>query len=251
MPSAEEDLIKERREQQREAEQGEPLCVICSRYGEYICNETDEDVCSLQCKDIALKRSSSRERSIDNLVSSICPTSSSYSASSIHAAAAIHPVKIVCFEDECVYVNDKEHNTFLDWESLHPLTNIQAERLRQEIGVNTKGESVPPPILEFSDCKFPQRLQSNLEIAGFSLPTPVQMQVIPLALKGRDILVRAETGSGKTGSFLLPIIAKCCLIRSRFVIKREKPLAIVMTPTRELCSQVCTKLMVYIFQGEK
>eukprot|EP00250_Pteridium_aquilinum_P016396 c23085_g1_i2 orf=77-1195(-) len=64
------------------------------------------------------------------------------------------------------------------------------------------------------------------------------MQVIPSALKGRNILARADTGSGKTAAFLLPIISKCSLVRSCYVAERTKPLAIVMTPTRELCSQI-------------
>ncbi|KAH7298231.1 hypothetical protein KP509_25G032800 [Ceratopteris richardii] len=64
------------------------------------------------------------------------------------------------------------------------------------------------------------------------------MQVLPAALKGRDLLVRAETGSGKTAAFLLPIISKCTMIRTRYISARTKPLALVMAPTRELCSQI-------------
>ncbi|MCO5559111.1 hypothetical protein L7F22_012703 [Adiantum nelumboides] len=124
------------------------------------------------------------------------------------------------------------------WEAASPLSERQAEHLRHEMDVHVKGQPVPAPIMEFANCNFPAKLQRNIELAGFATPTPVQMQVIPAVLKGHNILVRADTGSGKTAAFLLPIIAKCSVVRSRFILERTKPLAIVMTPTRELCSQI-------------
>lgn len=202
--------------QQRVAGPGEPTCVICGRYGAYICDQTDEDVCSLECKAAVIERASAE------------PANFSL------------PRTGIFLEDECIYVKDGQQK-LPEWEpdfSFLEVTNQQSESLRKEIGVHVKGDDAPAPILEFAHCGFASKIQSNLEQTGFDFPTPVQMQAIPAALKGRDILVSADTGSGKTAAFLLPIIARCSLIRSQYVPEREKPLAIVLTPTRELCAQV-------------
>lgn len=65
---------------------------------------------------------------------------------------------------------------------------------------------------------------------GFSQPTPIQLQAIPLGLQGHDILANAQTGSGKTLAFALPLIEK--------INKNKNSSAIILTPTRELAKQV-------------
>ena len=67
--------------------------------------------------------------------------------------------------------------------------------------------------------------------AGYSIPTPIQAQAIPLILKGRDVMGLAQTGTGKTAAFTLPIV-------DRLVGGPRRTRALVLTPTRELCVQV-------------
>jgi ATP-dependent RNA helicase RhlE len=67
--------------------------------------------------------------------------------------------------------------------------------------------------------------------AGYTTPTPIQAQAIPLVLKGRDIMGLAQTGTGKTAAFTLPIV-------DRFIDGPQRTRALVLTPTRELCVQV-------------
>jgi ATP-dependent RNA helicase RhlE len=67
--------------------------------------------------------------------------------------------------------------------------------------------------------------------AGYTTPTPIQAQAIPLVLKGRDIMGLAQTGTGKTAAFTLPIF-------DRFIDGPQRTRALVLTPTRELCVQV-------------
>lgn len=203
--------------EQREAEPGEPRCVICGRYGQYICDETDDDVCSLDCKEAVLRKHHCQSKAPVPVVSAIK----------------------IPVEDECTYVKDGQPSLPV-WEpeGIEGMTNDQIESLRLEIKVHVKGEGVPPPILDFSNCKFDPKLKVNLEIAGYDIPTPVQMQAIPAALKRRDILVSADTGSGKTASFLIPIVSRCSMIRTQQLSERSKPLAMVLAPTRELCAQV-------------
>lgn len=114
------------------------------------------------------------------------------------------------------------------------------ESLRKKLRICVRGESVPAPVLSFSSCNLPKKLEENLENAGYELPTPIQMQAIPAALLNMNVVISADTGSGKTASFLVPIISRCSRIRQlQHLLPREsRPLAMVLAPTRELCIQV-------------
>jgi len=81
---------------------------------------------------------------------------------------------------------------------------------------------------------LPARLLQALVRMKFTAPTPIQAQAIPLALQGKDILGTAQTGTGKTGAFGIPLVAK--------LMEFPQMKAIVMTPTRELATQVMATL---------
>lgn len=87
---------------------------------------------------------------------------------------------------------------------------------------------------DFSTLGLPQPLMQSLERMKFNTPTPIQAQAIPPALQGRDVLGSAQTGTGKTGAFGIPLIAK--------LMNNPRGAAIVMTPTRELAVQVMKML---------
>ena len=70
----------------------------------------------------------------------------------------------------------------------------------------------------------------------YQSPTPIQAQGIPLVLSGRDVLGCAETGSGKTASFAIPMIQQC--INSPPLRRGDGPIGLVLAPTRELAQQV-------------
>lgn len=96
----------------------------------------------------------------------------------------------------------------------------------------------------FTDLLLDQRLLKSVDKLGFEQPTPVQLQAIPLALAGKDLLVNAATGSGKTAAFLLPILQR--MITSPG--PKEGTRALVLVPTRELARQIgkeCEKLASY------
>lgn len=206
------DIVKERCWDQREAQPGEPRCVICGRYGEYICDVTDEDICSLDCKNTLLQRVANSQPRVGRLPSMRLPAT-----------------------DECCYVQATE-----DKSASQSLTENQIELLRNRLEICVKSQSfVPAPILSFSSCNLLEKLLQNIEAVGFAIPTPIQMQAIPAAMTGKSLLVSAETGSGKTASFLIPIISRCARVRLDCPSSEQKrPLAIVLTPTRELCVQV-------------
>ncbi|MGA2615860.1 MAG: DEAD/DEAH box helicase [Spirochaetia bacterium] len=86
--------------------------------------------------------------------------------------------------------------------------------------------------MTFSDFSLAQELQASVRHVGFDQPTPIQREAIPPALEGRDILASAETGSGKTAAFLLPIMNRL------LPMQRGATRALVIAPTRELAAQI-------------
>jgi superfamily II DNA/RNA helicase len=89
-------------------------------------------------------------------------------------------------------------------------------------------------ILQFSDFNFDPRLQESIDSMGYTSPTPVQQQVIPHILAGKDLIASAQTGTGKTAAFLLPIIHKILTEpQDHHSIK-----ALIIVPTRELAVQI-------------
>lgn len=90
----------------------------------------------------------------------------------------------------------------------------------------------------FSELAIPQPLFHRLEQIGFSTPTEIQAQAIPHALKGHDILGSAQTGTGKTGAFGIPLITH--------LMSNDKGKALILLPTRELAAQVGKALKQFI-----
>lgn len=86
----------------------------------------------------------------------------------------------------------------------------------------------------FSGLGLPPELVQSLARLQFTTPTPIQLKAIPLALEGHDILGSAQTGTGKTGAFGIPLIAR--------LLKDDQAQALVLTPTRELAVQVMASL---------
>lgn len=95
----------------------------------------------------------------------------------------------------------------------------------------------------FSDLNLIQPIQNSLEKVGYSHPTPIQEQAIPLALNGDDLLGIAQTGTGKTAAFCLPLVNHIELTQLKRV--KSHPRALVLTPTRELAIQIHENLQEY------
>jgi ATP-dependent RNA helicase DDX6/DHH1 len=89
---------------------------------------------------------------------------------------------------------------------------------------NTKGQS-------FEDYELKLELLKGIYEKGYEKPSPVQEEVIPVALIGKDIIARAKNGTGKTGSFVIPILEKV-----DFTQKYVQ--AVILVPTRELAMQI-------------
>jgi superfamily II DNA/RNA helicase len=90
-------------------------------------------------------------------------------------------------------------------------------------------------VSEFKDFNLDQAILTTLTEIGYSQPTPIQADAIPLILAGKDIIATSQTGSGKTGAFLIPTIHNISLSHRG---RKDQPRALVLAPTRELALQI-------------
>lgn len=126
---------------------------------------------------------------------------------------------------------------------LAALKKEEIKRKRNAHHIHVQGSDIPTPVETFDELaeqfNIKEELIANIRTRGYLVPTPIQMQAIPLMLKKREILACAPTGSGKTAAFLVPIIH--CLGTPQ----KKGFRAVIVSPTRELANQThreCVKL---------
>jgi ATP-dependent RNA helicase RhlB len=90
--------------------------------------------------------------------------------------------------------------------------------------------------MKFTELHIPQKVIEGIRTAGFTECTPVQALTLPVALRGKDIAVQAQTGTGKTATFLITIFSRMILVRSPE--RGPSPRALIIAPTRELVLQI-------------
>lgn len=98
--------------------------------------------------------------------------------------------------------------------------------------------SSPDAVSSFAQLELPAPVQKALVDVGYETPSPIQAQIIPHMLEGVDVLGQAQTGTGKTAAFALPILA-------RLDLKQKLPQVLVLAPTRELAIQVAEAIQKY------
>ena len=99
-------------------------------------------------------------------------------------------------------------------------------------------KELEPKQVTFSDLDLPEPLLRSLKKLGYETPSPIQAKAIPTVMDGKNIIGQAQTGTGKTAAFALPILANIDL-------KQNSPQALVLAPTRELAIQVAEAFQVY------
>lgn len=105
-----------------------------------------------------------------------------------------------------------------------------------EIKVNVTGENPPSPIKSFSDSGLRDYLLQNVRKSHYTKPTPIQKYAIPTIMDKRDLMACAQTGSGKTAAFLLPMINT--LLNDNDDMVPGNPFVVIIAPTRELALQI-------------
>ncbi len=87
--------------------------------------------------------------------------------------------------------------------------------------------------MTFTDFNFDPKLQEGLDSMGFRKPTPIQEQAIPIILKKHDLIACAQTGTGKTAAYLLPVMHQICVAEEKSLVN-----TLILAPTRELVQQI-------------
>src|SRR5689334_19158661 len=90
--------------------------------------------------------------------------------------------------------------------------------------------------MKFNSLKLSDPILCAIESEGYETPTPIQIQAIPLVLERKDVLACAQTGTGKTAAFALPILQLLSEVQSP--VQGRSIRVLVLTPTRELASQI-------------
>ncbi|KAK7954894.1 P-loop containing nucleoside triphosphate hydrolase protein [Apiospora saccharicola] len=125
-------------------------------------------------------------------------------------------------------------------------TGINFEKY-DDIPVEASGQDVPEAVTTFTNPPLDDHLIANIGLARYNVPTPVQKYSIPIVMGGRDLMACAQTGSGKTGGFLFPILSNSFqtgpsaapAAGGGFGRQRKAyPTSLILAPTRELVSQI-------------
>mmetsp|Transcript_9432 Transcript_9432/g.18706 ORF Transcript_9432/g.18706 Transcript_9432/m.18706 type:complete len:799 (-) Transcript_9432:63-2459(-) len=127
------------------------------------------------------------------------------------------------------------------WKPTRRMQALSAEerrQIRKDNHILVDGADVPPPVDSFWAMRIPRVLVKALINKGIKTPSPIQMQGLPVAFSGRDMIGIAFTGSGKTITFTLPLVIMALGMEMREpVVGSEGPFGIIMGPSRELQAQ--------------
>ncbi|EGX50323.1 hypothetical protein AOL_s00076g87 [Orbilia oligospora ATCC 24927] len=141
---------------------------------------------------------------------------------------------------------DRKKRENLSWSDKHwsekPL-DMMKERdwriFKEDFNISTKGGGIPNPMRSWKESSLPQVLLDVIHSVGYKDPSPIQRAAIPIALRSRDVIGVAVTGSGKTASFILPLLVYIKdLPPLDNITKHDGPYAMILAPTRELAQQI-------------
>ncbi|KAI8582175.1 hypothetical protein K450DRAFT_229381 [Umbelopsis ramanniana AG] len=118
------------------------------------------------------------------------------------------------------------------------------EAIRNKFHIILEGKDPVPPIKHFADMRFPKPVLDYLRDKKIHKPTPIQIQGLPVALSGRDMIGIAFTGSGKTLAFSLPMLMLALEAELKLpLIRGEGPIGLIICPSRELAQQTFEGLL--------
>ncbi|XP_026202222.1 probable ATP-dependent RNA helicase DDX17 [Anabas testudineus] len=129
-----------------------------------------------------------------------------------------------------------EKNFYSEHPEVQRMSQYDVEEYRRKKEITVCGSGCPKPVTNFHQAQFPQYVMDVLMQQNFKEPTAIQAQGFPLALSGRDMVGIAQTGSGKTLSYLLPAIVH--INHQPYLERGDGPICLVLAPTRELAQQV-------------
>jgi len=123
---------------------------------------------------------------------------------------------------------------------LEEMTERDWRIFREDFDIRVTGGRATLPLRYWEEGGFPEEVMRSIRELGYEKPSPIQRQAIPIGLAQRDIIGIAETGSGKTAAFVIPLLTYISNLPPEMIenCADDGPLAIVMAPTRELAMQI-------------
>ncbi|KAK7054994.1 mRNA splicing protein prp28 [Paramarasmius palmivorus] len=113
---------------------------------------------------------------------------------------------------------------------------------REDFSISARGGQIPHPLRSWTESSIPPQILECIEQIGYKEPSPIQRQAIPIGLMKRDVIGIAETGSGKTAAFVIPMLAFISSLPPFTDENRHQgPYALILAPTRELAQQIETE----------
>jgi ATP-dependent RNA helicase DDX42 len=125
---------------------------------------------------------------------------------------------------------------YAEHEDIAALSQEQVETIRRDLSLHVTGANPAKPCISFGHFGFDEDLMDAIARCGYTEPSGIQRQAIPVALEGRDIIGIAKTGSGKTAAFVLPMLIH--IMDQEELVKGDGPIGLVLAPTRELAHQI-------------
>jgi ATP-dependent RNA helicase DDX23/PRP28 len=162
-------------------------------------------------------------------------------ARAIHERAPEQAAELLAFEQKQAR---RRHWDDRHWseKTLKEMQERDWRIFKEDFSIQTKGSAIPQPIRNWQEAAFPEPVMKVISNIGYEQPTPIQRATIPIGLQGRDIIGIAETGSGKTASFVLPMLVYIeSLPKADPQRRNDGPYAVVLAPTRELAQQIETE----------
>ncbi|GAA5829437.1 hypothetical protein JCM11251_005051 [Rhodosporidiobolus azoricus] len=110
---------------------------------------------------------------------------------------------------------------------------------REDFNISARGGHIPLPLRSWTESSIPKQILEAIDEIGYKEPSPIQRQAIPIGLRNRDLIGIAETGSGKTAAFTIPMLSYIARLPPLDDTNRSQgPYALVLAPTRELAQQI-------------
>lgn len=129
-----------------------------------------------------------------------------------------------------------EKNFYREHAAVQARSNEEVDEFRRVKEITVSGRNCPKPVISFEELLLPEYLANVIHKMNFTEPTPIQAQAFSIAVSGRDLVGIAQTGSGKTISFMLPA---CLHINNQPPLEsNDGPIVLALCPTRELAIQV-------------
>ncbi|KAI8909060.1 P-loop containing nucleoside triphosphate hydrolase protein [Gorgonomyces haynaldii] len=147
-----------------------------------------------------------------------------YSSTEIHRSKTIGRL----FDERHWKEKDLEEMTQRDWRIF-----------REDFNITIRGGNIPFPIRKWTEAELPNKMLYTIEKIGYVEPTPIQRQGIPIQIENRDMIGIAETGSGKTASFVIPMLVFITQLPPiTYETSHLGPYGLILAPTRELAQQI-------------